>query len=61
MTATVEDEPGVLVPLKCKDHDAAGVPRNDCTEPGSQLKCQLCPASPTYWRRTETKREGAST
>lgn len=38
-------------PIKCTDHDAPGVPRNDCTEPGSRLKCQLCPASPTYWRR----------
>lgn len=58
MSATVEVEPGVHVPVKCKEHDAAGVPPNPCREPGSALKCQLCPASPTYWRRTE--REGAS-
>lgn len=52
MTATVEVEPGVFVPLKCKDHDAAGVTPNPCTVPGSMSKCQLCPASPTYWRKT---------
>lgn len=52
MTATVEVG-SAPIPLKCRDHDAAGVPRNDCTEPGSQLKCQLCPASPNYWLREE--------
>lgn len=53
MSATVEALPGEFVPVKCRDHDAAGVPRTDCTEPGSKLRCQLCPASPTFWRKTE--------
>lgn len=53
MTGTVEVEPGVFVPLKCGDHDAAGVPPNPCREPGSMLRCQLCPNSPSYWRRQE--------
>ena len=51
MSTTVEVKPGVHVPLKCTDHNAAGVPRSDCTVPGSQLKCRLCPASQNYWRR----------
>lgn len=53
MSATVEVEPGVHVPIKCGDHDAAGVPPAPCLEPGSMDRCELCPASPTYWRKTE--------
>lgn len=26
--------------------------RWDCVEPGSLVRCQLCPHSPTYWRRS---------
>jgi hypothetical protein len=59
MSATVEVSPGEHIPLKCKDHDAAGVPRTDCTEPGSSPRCMLCPASPTFWLRAETTSEGA--
>jgi hypothetical protein len=56
VTATVEVEPGVHVPLKCDPTPGAGVPPNPCTEPGTQPKCQLCPASPNYWRTTEETR-----
>lgn len=52
MTATVEVEPGMLVPLKCPSHNAAGVTPNPCTQPGSMARCMLCPASPTFWRKT---------
>ncbi|GAA0527173.1 hypothetical protein GCM10010172_04640 [Paractinoplanes ferrugineus] len=43
------------VPLKCKPEQAANVPDNPCVRPGEQLRCRLCPASPSYWRRTEIK------
>lgn len=45
MTAVTE------APSKCDATPGAGVPRNPCTVPGSQPRCQLCPASPTFWRR----------
>lgn len=35
------------VPVKCAPMD--------CGEPGSKPACQLCPNSPTYWRRAETQ------
>jgi hypothetical protein len=38
------------VPLKCEPR-AAGVDPNECVEPGSLPRCQICPLSPTYWRR----------
>lgn len=39
------------VPSKCAGHGGPGVPANPCTRPGSLPRCQLCPASPNYWRR----------
>lgn len=52
------------VPSKCPAPPGAGIDPNPCREPGSLLRCQLCPASPTYWRRTAstspTTPEGAA-
>ena len=39
------------VPSKCASAAAAGSPANPCLEPGSLLRCHLCPDSPNYWRR----------
>lgn len=50
----------VSVPLKCESEHAAGSPAVPCPEPGSMLRCQLCPASPTYWRNKITTSEGAT-
>lgn len=41
------------IPLKCAPETAANVPNNPCKPPGSQARCLLCPASPTYHRRDE--------
>lgn len=41
------------VPSKCSPPPGAGVPPNPCLEPGSLPRCQLCPTSPNYWRKTE--------
>jgi hypothetical protein len=61
VTAHVEVEPGVFVPSKCNPTPGAGVEPNPCREPGSKLRCQLCPVSSTYWRRSDPLRsEGAS-
>ncbi|GAA0495222.1 hypothetical protein Ade02nite_19030 [Paractinoplanes deccanensis] len=38
------------VPLKCASENAARSPAVKCDEPGSLLRCPLCPASSTYWR-----------
>lgn len=37
---TPTDAPAKCAPMKCET-------------PGSKPCCQLCPESPTYWRRTE--------
>ncbi len=39
-------------PSKCHDQQAAGVTPNPCRAPGQLLRCQLCPASETFWRRS---------
>lgn len=49
------------IPLKCPPERAANVPANPCDRPGEQLRCQLCPRSPNYWRRAEIKTSGANT
>ncbi len=43
------------VPIKCRPETAADVPDHPCKPQGSQLRCRLCPASPTYFRRDEIK------
>ena len=52
------------VPSKCPAPPGAGIEPNPCREPGSLLRCQLCPDSPSFWRRTAstspTTFEGAS-
>lgn len=40
------------VPLKCDPKTGAGVEPNPCPKPGSLPRCKICPASPTYWRKT---------
>lgn len=50
---TIEVEPGLHVPLKCDGPSGAGIDPRPCTEPSSLTRCQLCPASPDYWRRCE--------
>lgn len=46
-----EAVPRATVPDKCDPLIGAGVEANPCTKPGSLPRCQLCPKSPTYWRR----------
>lgn len=40
------------VPSKCPEPSGAGITPNSCATPGSLLRCQICPESPTYWRKT---------
>jgi hypothetical protein len=47
------DEAVPAVPDKCDPTPGAGVERNPCTEPGTLPRCELCPRSPNYWRRSE--------
>jgi hypothetical protein len=39
------------VPSKCAGPTGPGIEPNPCTEPGGLPRCQLCPNSPTYWRK----------
>lgn len=39
------------VPEKCAPPTGAGIEPKPCMEPGSLPRCQLCPKSPTYWRK----------
>lgn len=48
------------VPDKCAGATGAGITPNPCTEPGSLPRCQLCPKSPTYWRKQEPSRTAQS-
>lgn len=41
------------VPSKCTGPTGAAVEPNPCTEPGTLLRCRLCPDSPTYWRKAK--------
>ncbi len=43
------------VPAKCTGPLGADVDPNPCSAPGSLLRCQLCPSSPTYWRHTRDR------
>jgi hypothetical protein len=38
-------------PLKCDGAATPEHPAVPCAEPGTLPRCQICPASPTYWRR----------
>jgi len=43
------------IPSKCAGHGGPGIPANPCLVPGSLPRCQLCPSSPTYFRRAEVE------